>query len=100
MVLMERYNNSASELIAGNKFIEDVLDVWPLGRELGDMYGKYADARALSLGYERLSSIDQLQVVMGKKLPPQLRNFESLIKQQLLKGCLLMRLSMTSLRRG
>ena len=86
MVLMERYNNSASELIAGNKFIEDVLDVWPLGRELGDMYGKYADARALSLGYERLSSIDQLQVVMGKKLPPQLRNFESLIKQQLAEG--------------
>ena len=86
MVLMERYNDSASQLVADNKFIEDILELFPLGRELGDMYGEFADARALSLGYERLSSVEQLQVVMGKKLPPQLRNFESLIKQQLAEG--------------
>ena len=86
LVIMERYNDSVSKLVADNKFIEDILDLFPLGRELGNMYGRYADNQALRLGYERLSTVDQLQVVMGKKLPPELRKFESLIKQQLVEG--------------
>ena len=85
MVLMERYNDSVSNLVADAKFIDDILDLFPLGRELG-RYGKHADAMALRLGYERLSSVDQLQTVMRAKLPPELRNFEAMIKQQLAEG--------------
>ena len=50
LVLMERYNDSVSNFVADNKFIEDILDLFPMGRELGKMYGKFADHMAARLG--------------------------------------------------
>ena len=85
LLLMERYNDSVSSEVADAKFIDDILDLFPLGREIG-RYGEQADNVALRLGYERLSSVDQLQTVLRKRLPAGLRNFEAMIKQQLSEG--------------
>ena len=88
LVLMERYSRIASKKVADAVFIQDILDLFPRGRQFAKMYptaGEAASAAARE-GFVRLGTVDHLQSVMMSKLPQDLRRFEDFIKQRLSDG--------------
>ena len=86
LLLMERYHVAASKKMADAIFIEDILDMFPMGRQFEKLYGTGADIEAQRAGYVRLSKVDHLQSVLLAKLPSKLREFEPYIKQKLNEG--------------
>lgn len=86
MVLMERYNSMASRAVSDAEFIEDTLDLFPMGRHFAKRYGDKADHYADMAGYIRLDKVSHLESVIKAKLPDGLRKFSGLINEQLSKG--------------
>ena len=86
LALMERYHSAASKKMSDAMFIEDILDLFPRGRQFEELYGPNADHQARLAGYVRLSKVDQLQSLLRAKMPEKLRAFEPLIKQRLNEG--------------
>ena len=88
LVLMERYSRIASKKIADAVFIQDILDLFPRGRQFARIYKNPEEASiaAAREGFVRLATVDHLQSVMMSKLPQGLRKFEDFIKQRLADG--------------
>ena len=86
LALMERYHSAASKKMSEAMFIEDILDLFPRGRQFEELYGAQADTQAALAGFVRLSKVDQLESLLRTKMDPKIRAFEPFIKQQLGKG--------------
>ena len=88
LALMERYNSMASRTVADAGFIEDILDLFPMGRQFSQLYKSKtdADAAASLAGYVRLDKVSHLESVLRTSLPKKLREFEPYIRNQLDKG--------------
>ena len=88
LVLMERYSRIASKKVADAVFIQDILDLFPRGRQFAKMYPTAGEAASAAVreGFVRLGTVDHLQSVMMSKLPQDLRRFEDFIKQRLADG--------------
>jgi hypothetical protein len=79
-VIMTRYNDMASKEVAFGAFIEDTLDLFPMGRE----FRNPVDADAA--GFERLDRVSALEGILRKKLPQKLRDYEQTIRQMMIDG--------------
>tara|TARA_R100001079_G_scaffold110913_1_gene88344 strand:+ start:3715 stop:10890 length:7176 start_codon:yes stop_codon:yes gene_type:complete len=88
LVLMERYNSQASRSVADAVFIEDILDIFPMGRQFSRIYGNRADAdyAASQAGYVRLDKVSHLESILRTPLPKKLREFEPYIRRRLDEG--------------
>tara|TARA_Y100001970_G_scaffold170800_1_gene208780 strand:- start:1231 stop:8955 length:7725 start_codon:yes stop_codon:yes gene_type:complete len=79
-VIMTRYNDMGSKTVSDVAFLEDVLDIFPAGREF-----RSATA-ADEAGFERLDKVSELEGVLRKRLPQKLRDYEDIIRQNMVDG--------------
>lgn len=86
--LIKRYSESVDRSIADQVFIEDILEMFPMGKEMG-MDSRFIDNPDLAreFGYVRLNKRDHIEAIGRMSLPDELTpNIENWVNQQLVDG--------------
>jgi hypothetical protein len=86
--LIKRYSESVDSSIANQVFLEDQLQMFPMGKEMGrDSRFVNNPDLAKEFGYVRLGKRDHIEAVGMMKLPDELTpNIENWVNQQLMDG--------------
>jgi len=86
--LIKRYSESIDRSIADQVFIEDILEMFPIGKEMGrDSRFVNNPDLAREFGYVRLGKRDQVEAIGRMKLPDEMTgDIEVFVNQQLQDG--------------